>query len=201
MNFHLYTMFFALLLPTSETTTTPPFSSGFALTGHSMSPAIRSDGRPSDEMKALWDKFQTGLSESKFVGRFTVAGQEDQLPKSEEYTISQVKKLDEGDWWEITARIRYGDHDLTLPMRMEVKWAGTTPVITVDRLFIPTLGTFDARVLLRGDQYAGTWAHDDVGGHLFGKIVKLQPEQRAKDPENQNIVPDKKSESSSNSRN
>ena len=122
---------------------------------------------------ALIEKFQKGLTNTKFVGQFTITGMEKQPPREEEYTITSVKKLEKGDWWEIKARIKYGDHDVTVPMRMEVKWAEKTPVITVDRLFIPGLGTFDARVLLRKDKYAGTWAHDDVGGHLFGRIIKL----------------------------
>jgi hypothetical protein len=127
----------------------------------------------------LLEKIRLGLTNTKFVGRFTVAGKEDQLPKQEEYTITKVVKLPKGDWWEITARIQYGDHDLTVPMQMEIKWAGETPVITVDRLTIIGLGTFDARVLLRGDQYAGTWTHDNVGGHLFGKIIKLDAQQKS----------------------
>ncbi|MEM9413497.1 MAG: hypothetical protein AAGA30_20485 [Planctomycetota bacterium] len=131
----------------------------------------------------LIEKFQKGLSNTKFVGQFTVTGMEDQKPRQEEYTITSVKKLEKGDWWEIKARIKYGDHDLTVPMRMEVKWADKTPVITVDRLFIPGLGTFDARVLLRKDKYAGTWAHDDVGGHLYGRIVKLDESKQAGDLE------------------
>ena len=122
---------------------------------------------------ALLAKFESGLTNTKFVGQFTVDGLDDKPPRTEEYTIVGVKKQTKGDWWEIKARIKYGDHDLTVPMAVEVKWAGKTPVITVDRLFIPGLGTFDARVLLRKDKYSGTWTHDNVGGHLFGKIVKL----------------------------
>jgi hypothetical protein len=43
-------------------------------------------------------------------------------------------------------------------------------VITVDSVKIPGLGTFSARVLLDGARYAGTWSHDEKGGHLFGMI-------------------------------
>ena len=118
-------------------------------------------------------KFKNGLTNTKLVGSFTVTGAEDRKLREEEYTITRVEKLDKGDWWEIESRIKYGKHDVTVPMKMEVKWAGKTPVITVDRLFVPGLGTFDARVLLRKDKYSGTWAHDDVGGHLFGKIVQM----------------------------
>ena len=40
-------------------------------------------------------------------------------------------------------------------------------------LTIPNLGTYTARVLFYGDQYAGTWsAGADHGGHLWGRIEK-----------------------------
>lgn len=118
-------------------------------------------------------KFKKRLTNTKLVGQFTVSGAKDQKVREEEYTITRVEKLKKGDWWEIESRIKYGKHDVTVPMKMEVKWAGETPVITVNRLLVPGLGTFDARVLLRQGKYSGTWAHDEVGGHLFGKIVKL----------------------------
>jgi hypothetical protein len=60
--------------------------------------------------------------------------------------------------------------DLTVPV--QVKWAGNTPVITVDSVTIPGLGTFSARVLLDGARYAPTWSHDEKGGHLFGVIER-----------------------------
>jgi hypothetical protein len=81
-----------------------------------------------------------------------------------------VTKLPTGDLWLFKVRIRYGDHDVTVPLPLTVNWAGKTPVIVVDQLTIPALGTFDARVVIAGARYAGTWQHGEVGGHLFGKI-------------------------------
>ena len=77
-----------------------------------------------------------------------------------------------GDSWALTSRIKYGDVDLTVPVPVQVKWAGKTPVITVDSVKIPGLGTFSARVLLDRARYAGTWSHDEKGGHLFGVIER-----------------------------
>jgi hypothetical protein len=88
-----------------------------------------------------------------------------------------VKKGDEGDLWVITARIKYGNVDLSVPVPVEVKWAGKTPVITLDNITIPGLGTFSSRVVLDQGKYAGTWTHDKVGGHMFGKIVPLTDEE------------------------
>ncbi len=119
----------------------------------------------------LHAKFQKLLTGAKLRGQFTVDGRSlDKLPE-EFYEISKVEKLaDADDLWALTTRIKYGDHDLVVPIAVEVKWAGTTPVITLDDLTIPGLGTFSARVLLHKDKYAGTWQHDSAGGHLFGHI-------------------------------
>lgn len=121
------------------------------------------------------------LSGARLTGHFTVRGQERENPREESYWIESARATGEGDRWEITARIKYGRHDVTVPMQMEIKWAGDTPVITVDRMTIPLMGTFDARVLIRGGQYAGTWSHDDVGGHLFGRIATAEEQAREQD--------------------
>ncbi len=61
-----------------------------------------------------------------------------------------------------------------MAIKVPVEWAGKTPVICVTDLEIPLVGTgkFGARVLFDGDMYAGTWSHDAVGGHMFGRIVR-----------------------------
>jgi hypothetical protein len=78
------------------------------------------------------------------------------------------------DLWQFSARIKYGDKDVTLPIPIEVKWAGKTPVISLDNVTIPQLGTFSSYVVIDGDKYAGTWTHGEVSGHMFGRIEKLK---------------------------
>ncbi len=132
------------------------------------SAADQDDTAPPDDRIARLEKYLTG---AELTGQFTVTGRENDAPRGESYLIERAVKNPDGDLWTITARIRYGTHDVTVPMVMEIKWAGDTPVITVDRLTIPLMGTFDARVLIRGGLYAGTWRHDEVGGHLFGTLT------------------------------
>jgi len=112
------------------------------------------------------------LSGAKFVGQFTIDGKENNKPKIEEYTISKCEKLPQQDMFRLTARIKYGDVDSEVPLDLKILWSGNTPVITLDSFWIPGMGTFDARVLVHSKRYAGTWQHDAVGGHMFGKIVK-----------------------------
>lgn len=126
---------------------------------------------PGDRISRL----QELLSGSRFVGHFTVdpdPNEKDAKPtiESEEYEIKRATKLPAGNLWLIEARIRYGDHDVTVPIPIPIEWAGETAVITVNKISIPGLGTFDARVVIDGQRYAGTWQHDTFGGHLFGTI-------------------------------
>lgn len=110
------------------------------------------------------------LSGAIFSGQFTIDGQSAPKPKAEEYTISKCEKLDEPDLYRLTARIKYGQVDSEVPMNIKILWSGNTPVITLDSLWIPGMGTFGARVLIHSNRYAGTWQHDAVGGHMFGMI-------------------------------
>jgi hypothetical protein len=85
--------------------------------------------------------------------------------------LGKVHKLKNG-LWSFETHIQYGDHDVKVALALQIKWAGDTPVITLDKVLVPGLGTFDARVLVHGDEYAGTWSGGDHGGHLFGTITK-----------------------------
>jgi hypothetical protein len=93
--------------------------------------------------------------------------------RPERYEIEGVTKVGE-DQWRFTARIQYGDTNVTLPVVVTMLWAGDTPMVSLTDLTIPLLGTFTARVIFYRDRYAGTWQHDEVGGHLFGVIEKAQ---------------------------
>jgi hypothetical protein len=125
----------------------------------------------------LIKKLEETLTNVKLIGSFTVSGREDRAPKPEEYTISSAIKLPDGDVWLIKARVKYGDKDVTVPMPLEIKWAGDTPIITLTDLTIPGLGTFTSRVVIYENRYAGTWQHGKVGGHLFGRLEKVTEEK------------------------
>ena len=145
-----------------------------------------------DEMAKRLTEFGQQLSGSTWQGHFTVDGQAGDM-KEERYEIQSVSKLPGGDTWLFKVRIRYGDHDVNVPLPLTVSWAGKTPVIVVDRLTIPGLGTFDARVVIADQRYAGTWQHGDVGGHLFGKIVpatrRPRQDERTTPPATESATP------------
>ncbi|HUY87644.1 MAG TPA: hypothetical protein VMV10_02810 [Pirellulales bacterium] len=122
------------------------------------------------DQAALEKEFQESMSGATLVGYFTTNGQKDgKSLAAEKYRLKTVKKL-QGDYW--LFEYQYGDQGKTIPLSLEVKWAGDTPVITLTDLTIPGVGTFTARVLFYRGEYAGTWSGGDHGGKLFGKIVK-----------------------------
>ena len=117
-------------------------------------------------------RFQEMLSGVTLTGHFTITGGEDSdTLREEKYIITKVTKLSD-DYWLFFARIQYGGRDVTVPLKLEVKWADDTPIITLTDLELPQLGTFTARVIIYRGQYAGTWSSGKHGGHLFGIINK-----------------------------
>jgi hypothetical protein len=149
-----------------------------ALAQEAATPAKAAPAADTDDEAARFAAFTEAMTNVQLVGRFTIAGDDEQDPIRDEYTISSVAKVGEADLWIVSARIRYGTVDLTVPVPVEVKWAGKTPVITLDGVTIPGLGTFSSRVVIDGPLYAGTWQHDAVGGHMFGKIVPVEASEK-----------------------
>ena len=130
-------------------------------------------------------ELEKSLSGAALVGQFTDSAQQAGPPHDERYELGEVKHLGKNQWL-IQASIRYGEHDVAIPLTLPILWAGDTPVITVDELPVPGLGTFTARVMVYRDHYAGFWAGKDHSGHLFGKIERgKQTTARPSDP----IVP------------
>jgi hypothetical protein len=113
------------------------------------------------DQATLEKEFTQLMSGCVLVGKFTVVGKESQPPKEERYTITRVKKQENGKWI-FVARVQYGKNDIQVPMELDVEWAGDTPVITLTDLAIPGLGTFTSRVLIYRGWYSGTWQHGPV---------------------------------------
>lgn len=138
---------------------------------------LRAEDAATPDRDALEKAFIERLSGAALVGTFSVDGQAG--AKAERYEIDSVKKH-KGDDWVVTARIKYGEHDLKVPMVVQVYWAGDTPVISLTDLTIPGLGTFTSRVMIHKHRYAGTWQHGDVGGQLWGKVEKIESKKDEK---------------------
>jgi len=125
------------------------------------------------------EEFEKYLSNSVLSGSFTLDGQPLSKLEEERYEIQSAKKLEGDDnLWEIKTRIKYGNKDLTVPVVVNLEWVGRTPMIVLDNVTIPGMGTFSARVVFHDRKYAGTWKHDNVGGHLFGRVEPAGQESK-----------------------
>lgn len=130
------------------------------------------------DQKAL-DNLKKFLVGSKWNGTFTMRSTEGKL-HTEEYEIVKADKEPTGDEWMLVAKIKYMKKDVKVPVGLLIKWVDRTPIIVLDQVTIPAMGTFDARVIIRKGMYAGTWAHGDVGGHLFGDITTAAAAAKSK---------------------
>jgi hypothetical protein len=111
------------------------------------------------------------LTGATMAGQFSIDGRQTP-PREERYEISRVQKLG-GTKWLVTARIRYGQNDIEVPVAVDMNWAGDTPVLSVTDISIPGLGEgFTTRVLFYRDRYAGSWYHGETGGHMWGRIER-----------------------------
>ena len=126
-----------------------------------------------DELEA---KFIATMNKATMTGRWCLVQDGKLTPEREEkYTIVGARKL-EGDSWMIGSKMNYGGREMIMPIPVKVKWAGDTPVITVDNLKIPGGGTYSARVLVYEHTYAGTWSGGDKVGLLSGMITNEKEE-------------------------
>src|SRR5690242_12301218 len=90
---------------------------------------------PDLDQAALEKAFAEKLSGAVFVGSYSVtnADGKESAAQMEKYTIAKVAKIKD-DSWMFTARIEYGKNNVFVPMTLQVKWAGDTPVITLTDL-------------------------------------------------------------------
>jgi hypothetical protein len=133
----------------------------------SVSRAVPQDDE--SEREALEEAFSELLTGAQLTGWFTDDTRPDAPPSKDTYTISRAEKAD-GDKWLIESLI--GETGVKIPLYIDVKWAGDTPVMTLDDFPVPQMGSFDARVLFHGQSYAGVWRGKDHGGEMAGRIER-----------------------------
>jgi len=133
--------------------------------------------RDDDEQEAREEAFAELLTGATLTGWFTDSNHPDVAPVHDSYTISKAAKADDEKWL-IQARI--GETGLEVPLYIDVKWAGDTPVMTLDQLQVPQMGAFDARVLFYGKSYAGVWRGAKHGGEMGGRVERAKPADPAK---------------------
>ena len=124
-----------------------------------------------DKTAELEREFAAKLTGAKLAGSYSIDGKDLGASKPDKYQIVSAKKQ-QGNLWVITAKMKVGEAEVDVPMPIQVYWASDTPVMCLNDLTIPGVGTFSSRVMFYGDRYAGTWEHGKVGGHMWGMVEK-----------------------------
>ncbi len=120
--------------------------------------------------------FIEAMSGTTLTGFFSVVGEDRGAPPNEDsYQISKISKG--GNFFLFHAK--FGEAKLP-PLPLRVVWAGTKPVITMEKIAIPGFGTFSVHLLIDGNRYAGTWSHGKTVGHMWGMIKKTATKAGAK---------------------
>jgi len=164
--------------------TTPRLATWLALAvlaGSAALPQEAGEVQPSPDRAALEAAFAERMSGATLLGHFVVDDEPGALPEPEAYRLGAVAKL-AGDDWRFESQVEYGEKSFALPLVVQVKWAGDTPVITLTDLPIPLVGTFSARVVVYGDRYAGIWDGGEHGGQMFGRVVPAGAEASPGEP-------------------
>ena len=134
--------------------------------------AQEAEAKPKLSREELEAKFKATMTKATMAGRWCSVKEGRMGPEKEDkYSIVGVSKI-RGDEWIIQARIQYNQKEIIAPIPVQVKWAGDTPVITLNNVPVPGGGVYSARVLVYGDTYAGTWSGGDHGGLLNGIITQ-----------------------------
>jgi hypothetical protein len=114
-------------------------------------------------------EFQDSLTGVMLDGQSTRDGKPG--VSDDKYDIERVEK-GAGDAWTFYVKVSMQGREMVLPLPIDVKWAGDTPVITLTDKSLPGMGTYTARVVVYRGQYAGTWKGGSGGGKVFGTIKK-----------------------------
>ena len=130
-----------------------------------------------DTQAALEAELTASLTDALLVGFWQVTGEGGlkgdgplSAPKPETYEIAAATKL-AGDRWIISARIKFGEQDVTIPVPVRIIWAEDVAMITLDSIPLPILGTYSARVMFHNGFYSGVWYSNpkNYGGVLSGR--------------------------------
>lgn len=120
------------------------------------------------EMEAA---FEAMLKDATLTGRWCLVKDGALTPEQQDsYKLKGAEKKD--GKWSISASMTYAGKEISIPVPVKVEFAAGSPVIVVDKLWIPGGGTYSARVVFHDDTYAGVWSGGGMRGLLSGFITR-----------------------------
>ncbi len=133
--------FFHLMIATIAAAACLAAARGWAADEPGDKPATAASPDKASARAELEKKFSESLSGATLDGYFTETPGDESKPRESKYVLNKVSKIKD-DLWLFDAQIKYGEHDVTVPIPLVVHWAGDTPVITLDKVGVPGFGTF-----------------------------------------------------------
>lgn len=120
-------------------------------------------------------RFQAMLTNASLTGRWAPLrdGALGEERGGDSYQIVGATKV-AGETWIVRAKLRYRERDFVLPIPVQVKFAGDTAILMVEKLAIPDGGTYSARVMFCEQTYSGMWTGGRGGGLLYGVITNAK---------------------------
>ena len=118
------------------------------------------------------ERFKALLTNAFLRGRWAPLkdGELGEEKTGDKYNIVSVTK-GSGENWTVSAKMKYREQEIVMPIPVQVKFAGDTAIMIVDKLTIPGGGTYSARLLFYERTYSGTWSGGRGGGMLYGVIT------------------------------
>jgi hypothetical protein len=142
--------------------------------------------KPKVSQEELEGRFQRMLTKAVLNGRWAPIDNMELGPekKGDKYEIVSAGKV-KGDQWVVNAKMRYGKNEFVMPVPVQVKWSGETPMLIVDNLSMGGDKKYSARVLFFEGTYSGSWSSSaGYGGVIYGMVERApiaQTEEKKSD--------------------
>src|SRR5262245_3542112 len=126
------------------------------------------------------ERFKALLTNAYLSGRWAPLkdGELGEEKTGDKYNIVSVTK-GVGENWTVSAKMKYREQEIVMPIPVQVKFAGDTAIMIVEKLAIPGGGTYSARLLFYERTYSGTWSGARGGGMLYGVITNEKGDKPA----------------------
>jgi hypothetical protein len=123
-------------------------------------------------MKSVFTNSQQRLAGATLVGRLTSEGYGSEEFKEVRCVLKSVAKLAGRHNWLFRVGLESGGMESVVPLRGQVQWAGSIPVVILTDVVLPRGGIVSAKVLVdtEHDAFSGVWSSSQTHGHLSGRI-------------------------------
>jgi hypothetical protein len=123
-------------------------------------------------IESLFTNFQQHLAGATLVGHLASEDFGGAEFGGARCMLESVAKLAGTPNWLFHAGLESGGIESVFPVRCEVYWAGSIPVVVLKDVMFSRGGIVSAKVLvdMEHDAFSGVWSRNETHGHLMGRI-------------------------------